>query len=130
MTIGTKANFQNALDKAAARGGMLLIQRDRGDGRYDVQGSCDRCYVVTVTAGDYACTCKASAEFQRCCYHMASVAMFRASQSAVGIAPAAPRSESDAAIRARLLVKSRARTRHITELEGSSAECFGSTVAA
>jgi len=78
MTTGTRANFQNALDKAAERGGMNLVRRDRGDGRYDVQGSCGRCYVVTVLADDYSCTCKASAEFQRACYHAASVYLLRA----------------------------------------------------
>ena len=126
MTTGTRANFQSALDKAAERGGMLLIQRDRGDGRYDVQGSCGRSYVVTVLPdGEYSCTCKANAEFERCCYHMASVAMLRAAQSAAGIAPAAPR-ESDATVRARLLAESRERAQTIDELEDlpSLSECF------
>jgi len=122
MTTGTKATFQNALDKAAARGGMLLVRRELGRGQYEVRGSHGRVYVVAVANGEYACTCTAG-QHERPCYHQGAVAMLRAAQSAAGIAPAAPR-ESDATVRARLLAESRARTRQIDELEGSLADCF------
>jgi len=122
MTTGTRTTFQTALDKAARLGGMRLVRREMGSGRYDVSGSHGRTYTVTVADGEYGCTCTAG-QLGRPCYHQGAVAMLRAAQSAAGIAPAAAR-ESDAAARARLLAASRERTRHITELEGSLADCF------
>jgi len=122
VTTGTRTTFQAALDKAAERGGLLLVRRELGRGRYEVRGSHGRVYIVTVADGEYACTCTAG-QLGRPCYHQGAVAMLRAAQSAAGIAPAAPR-ESDATLRARLLAESRARTRHIEELEGSLADCF------
>ena len=59
MTTGARATFQNALDKAAERGGMLLVRRELGHGRYEVRGSHGRLYTVTVADGEYACTCTA-----------------------------------------------------------------------
>jgi len=122
MTTGTRSTFQAALDKAARLGGMRLVRRELGAGRYEVQGSHGRLYVVTVAAGEYACTCTAG-QLGRPCYHQGAVAMLRAAQSAAGIAPAAAR-ESDATLRARLLDASRERARQIDELEGSLADCF------
>ena len=122
MTTGTKATFQNALDKAAARGGLLLVRRELGRGQYEVRGSHGRVYVVAVADGEYACVCTAG-QLGRPCYHQGAVAMLRAAQSAAGIAPAAA-PEADAIVRARLLAESRARARHITELEGNLADCF------
>jgi len=106
MTSGTRETFNRALAKASELGGMLLVQRDRGDGRYDVTGSHARAYLVQVTAdGEYRCDCTAGS-FGRPCKHQAAVFMFRAAQLAVGIAPATVR-ESDADVRARLLDESR-----------------------
>ena len=129
MTTGTKATFQNALDKAAERGGMLLVRRELGRGQYEVRGSHGRLYVVAVADGEYACTCTAG-QLGRPCYHQGAVAMLRAAQSAAGIAPATVARESDADLRARLLAESRERTRHISELEGSLADCFTTATAA
>ena len=105
MTTGTRTTFQNALDKAAERGGLLLVRRELGRGQYEVRGSHGRLYAVTVAAGEYACTCTAG-QLGRPCYHQASAYLLRAAQSAAGIAPAAAR-ESDAIVRARLLAESR-----------------------
>ena len=125
MTTGTRSTFQSALDKAAARGGMNLVRRDHGDGRYTVQGSHDRCYTVCVSAdGEYRCDCTAGS-FGRPCKHQAAVFMFRGAQMAAGVIPAQGRRESDADARVRRLAESRMQLqRHGSEWDRPAREAW------
>jgi len=126
MTTATKSQYQAAIDRAQRMGGTTRVT-ELGGGAYRVLGSRADLYTVRVdTDGNFTCTCPAG-RHDTACWHAAAAWLLRAAQSAAGAIPAAaaPR-ESDADARARLLAESRARTRHITELEGSLADCFTS----
>ena len=122
MTTATKSQYQACIDRAQRMGGTAHVT-ELGGGAYRVLGSRGDAYTVRVDVeGEYSCTCPAG-RHDRPCWHQASTWIKRISQLAFGITPAAV-CESDATVRARLLAESRARTRHITELEGSLADCF------
>jgi len=128
MTTGTRSQYQACIDRAQRLGGTTRVT-ELGGGAYCVLGSRGDVYAVRVDPeGNFTCTCPAG-RHETACWHAASAWLLRVAQSAAGAIPAAP-PEPDATVRARLLAESRERTRTITELEGSSAECFGSTVAA
>jgi uncharacterized Zn finger protein len=137
MTIGTKSQYQACIDRAQRQGGIARVT-ELGAGAYTVLGSRGDVYRVRVHAdGNYFCTCPAGTH-EVPCWHAAAAWLLRVAQSAAGIAPATGTPyvvartpldddrESDAAIRARLLAESRARTHHISELEVPLADCFTS----
>jgi len=122
MTTATKSQYQACIDRAQRQGGVTRVT-ELGCGAYHVLGSRADLYTVRVDAeGNFSCTCPAG-RHDTPCWHAAACWLLRVAQSAAGVIPAAPR-ESDADARARLLAESRERTRHITELEGSLADCF------
>ena len=122
MTAATRSQYQACIDRAQRMGGTTRVT-ELGGGAYRVLGSRADLYTVRVdAAGNFACTCPAG-RHDTPCWHCAAAWLLRVAQSAAGIAPAAP-CESDATVRARVLAESRERTRHITELEGSLADCF------
>jgi len=122
MTVGTKSQYQQCIDRAQRMGGTTRVT-ELGDGSYRVVGSRADLYTVRVDAeGNYACTCPAG-RHDTPCWHSAAAWLLRAAQSAAGIAPAEPR-ESDATLRARLLDESRERARHIDELDVPLADYF------
>lgn len=71
MTIGTRSQFQAAIDRATALGGARLAT-PLGDGRYAVIGRRGDEYVATVDRrGEWQCSC-AAGRFNRPCLHQAA----------------------------------------------------------
>jgi uncharacterized Zn finger protein len=104
MTAGTRSTFQNAIDKAAALGTYKTV-RQAGCGRYLVPGSRGVVYTVLVSLdGEYSCSCQAG-QHDHPCYHQAATWLRRLGEQAAG--RPAPRRESDADVRVRLLAESR-----------------------
>jgi hypothetical protein len=103
VTAGTRTTFQNAIDKAAELGTHKSV-RELAPGRYSVSGTA-AVYTVTVDSdGEYECSCRAG-QLSRPCYHQGGVWLRRLGEQAAG--RPAPRRESDADVRVRLLAESR-----------------------
>lgn len=81
MTIGTRRQFQAAIDKARVMGGARGVEA-LGGGRYAVFGSRGDRYIVTVDAdGEYSDTCPAGTNGIPC-YHQAKVWLKRLGEQA------------------------------------------------
>ena len=104
MTTGTRSTFQRAIDKAGELGTHKTV-RQVSAGRYLVPGSRGVVYTVLVSLdGEYTCTCEAGRR-EIPCYHQGGVFLKRLGEQAGG--HPAPRRESDADLRVRLLAESR-----------------------
>lgn len=106
MTIGTKSQYQQCINRAQRQGGVTRVT-ELGGAAYAVLGSRGDRYTVRVDVeGNFSCTCPAG-RHDTPCWHAAAAWLLRIAQQAAGITPAAAPRESDADARARILAESR-----------------------